>query len=130
MSKSFTKTKEKPQILQYVKAIFIAILISLALILAFAFLIKSFDISDKAILPVNIGIKLVSIFFATLVVTRDKKHGMRKGFVVGFVYIVFSFLLFSILSKDFSISIKVLYDLIFGIAGGAICGIICVNIRK
>lgn len=130
MSKTFKQAKEKPQILQYVKAIFIAILISLALILAFAFLIKSFDISDKAILPVNICIKLVSIFFATLIVTREKKHGMRKGIAVGFVYIVFSFLLFSILSKDFSISIKVLYDLIFGIVSGAICGIICVNIRK
>lgn len=130
MSKTATITNEKSKIMQYVKAVLIALMVSLVLILLFAFLIKAFDIGDKAILPVNIIIKLISIFIGVLIAIKNSKGGIKKGFIVGFFYIITSFLLFSILAKEWDFSIKILYDILFGTFAGAICGIICVNIKK
>lgn len=130
MSNSFETAKEKPQILLYVKALCISLIASLILILLFAFLLKIFDIGYGWILPVNIVIKIVSIFIGCIIATSSKKHGIRKGIIFGFMYIILAYVLFSLLAGDFSFSIKFLYDVLFGIIAGAICGIIAVNIRK
>lgn len=130
MFKTNAVTKERPKIVPYIKGLMFAIIASLGLILIFAALIKVFDISDKAILPVNIFIKIISIFIGVLIALKENKQGIKKGIIVGFFYIILSFLLFSALAKSFALDIKFLYDIIFGVLVGAICGIIAVNIKR
>lgn len=108
-----------------------ALAVSLLLVLVFAFVLKFTNIPDSTIKPVNQIIKAISVFvgvFFSLKKTREL--GLIIGFLIGFVYTLLAFLVFSILSGNFVVDITLFTDLAFGAVIGAICGIICVNIKK
>lgn len=128
MSQTLSPTKKV--ILSTLLATCISILISLALILLFAFVIKWFHLPDSAIVPVNYVIKVVSLFIACLFVTRNQKNGLKKGVVVGLLYTLLSTLIFSLLAMQFTFSLSFIYDLLIGMAMGGILGIIAVNIPR
>lgn len=109
----------------------IALCISLVLVLVFAFLLKFTNIPDTAITPVNQVIKGVSVFIGVFIgLKKSKELGLVSGLLIGFIYTILAFLVFSILSGCFMIDFTLLTDVIFGAVIGAICGIICVNIKK
>ena len=56
------KTDVKPDVLDILKAVLFATLIALALVLVFAIILKFTSLPTKAIMPINIGIKIVSLF--------------------------------------------------------------------
>lgn len=132
MSKTSTyteNTKGKNVIKMFV-GVGVALIISLVLILAFALLIKWFDWSDAVIMPANIIIKIISISIGVLIVTKDGKSGAVKGAILGAVYILLCFLVFSLLNGAMIINISLLYDALLGMIGGAILGIISVTLKK
>ncbi len=116
---------------QVIKGLLVALSISLVGILVFALIIRFTGIDNNFIMPINQVIKVISIFFgACISVRRDKTRGLYKGLLIGFIYTIFSFLLFSALSGSISFSVTILNDLLFGSIIGALSGIICANIRK
>ena len=113
------------------KGTLIALCISLVLVLVFAFLLKFTNIPDTAIIPINQVIKGVSIFLGVFIgMKRLKEMGLLCGLLIGLSYTLLAFLVFSLLSGNFIIDLTLLTDLVFGTVIGAICGIICVNIKK
>lgn len=122
--------KDNSLILSILKGSLIALSISLVGILFFAFIIKLFGLTDGWIKPINQIIKAVSIligvFFA---LKKDKQKGLIKGLMIGLVYTLLAFVVFSILNGSFSIDKSLLTDVLFGAIMGAICGIIAVNLK-
>ena len=113
------------------KGVVCGLCVSLVGILLFAFILRFSSISDKVIAPVNEVIKGVSIFFGVFVGLRKyKKMGLLNGILIGFLFTVVAFLVFSLLDGTFSFDRTLLNDIVFGRIIGAICGIICVNLKK
>ena len=122
--------KDNSLILSILKGSLIALSISLVGILFFAFIIKLFGLTDGWIKPINQIIKAISIligvFFA---LKKDKQKGLIKGLMIGLVYTLLAFVVFSILNGSFGIDKSLLTDVLFGAIMGAICGIIAVNLK-
>lgn len=108
----------------------IAVIVSLALILVFALLIKWFEWGDGVIAPVNIIIKILSIGVGVVVATKGGNRSLVKGSLVGILYIILSFLLFSLLLGSITFSMQNMWDLLFGVIVGAIVGVICNVFKK
>ena len=118
-------------ILDIIKTVIVAILLSMVLILIFALIVKSTKIDESVISYVNVGIKIVSILIGCLVgFRRGSKGGWLKGLICGFLYVICSFLVFSFISGEVSLKDVTVLDLITGTVVGVISGILTVNVKK
>ena len=119
----------KSIVLDVLRATLISTLISLGLILVFAIVIKFASLPSAVIMPVNIGIKVVSVLIGSLVGFKTANNGLLKGALTGLIYMLFTFFIFAALSgfKDVKFS---WIDLVTLPVAGAISGIISVNIRS
>ena len=116
---------------QILKGLLMATSISLVAILLFALIIKFVGITDKLIMPINQVIKVVSIFMGVFVALKQNAcKGWVKGMLIGMLYTVVAYILFSALSGAFAMNISLLNDILFGAIIGSICGVITVNLRK
>lgn len=123
--------KDRSFLLAIIKGSLIALCISLVEILIFAFILKFASISDKAIRPINQIIKGVSVLVGVFVAMRKvDKMGLVGGLLIGLVYTILAFVVFSILDGNFEFNLTLLNDLLFGGIMGAICGIIAVNVKR
>lgn len=125
-------TKNKYPLIGFIaKGTLIALCVSLVLVLIFAFILKFTNISDSVINPINQVIKGISIFLGVFIgLKKCKELGLVSGLLIGFIYTLLAFLVFSLLSGSFVFDITLLTDSVFGAVIGAICGIISVNIKK
>ena len=132
MSKTsvYAENTKGKSILNMFVGVGVALIVSLVLILLFALLIKWFDWSDGIITPANIVIKIVSIAVGVIFITKDGNKGALKGAFMGLIYILMCFLVFSHLNGSFIFSISIVYDALLGLVGGAILGVIAVNLRR
>lgn len=113
------------------KGVLVGLCVALVGILLFAFVLRFTNISDKIISPVNQVIKGVSIFFGVFIgMKKHKSNGLMSGFLIGLLFTVVAFLVFSLLDGAFVFDRTFLNDIIFGSIIGSICGIICVNLKK
>ncbi len=113
------------------KGVAVGLATALLGILIFAFILRFTSISDSVIAPVNQVIKGVSIFLGVFVgMKKHKQSGLLCGFLIGLFFTILAFLVFSILDGAFSFDRTLINDIIFGSVIGAICGIICVNLKK
>ena len=113
------------------KGTLISLCISLILVLVFAFLLKFTNIPESIIFPINQVIKGISIFLGVFISLRKSKElGLVSGLLIGLIYTILAFLVFSILAGTFTFDITLLTDIVFGAIIGAICGIISVHIKK
>lgn len=118
-------------ILDVIKTVVIAVLISMVLVLVFALIVKATDLSDATIGYVNQGIKIVSVLVGTLLgFRRGGKGGWLKGLLSGLLYVVTSFLVFAAISGSFSVGELSWVDVLMGAVVGLICGVIAVNVKK
>ena len=126
------KSEDKNHIIKpIIKGVMVALCTSLILILLFAFLLRFTNISDSLISPVNQVIKGVSIFLGVFFGLKKVKHnGIFNGLFIGFFFTILAFLVFSLLDGSFVFDRTFVNDLIFGTIIGAICVIICVNLKK
>ena len=123
--------KDRSFLLAIIKGSLIALCISLVGILIFAFILKFASISDKAIRPINQIIKGVSVLIGVFVAMRKvDKMGLVGGLLIGLVYTILAFVVFSTLDGHFVCNLALLNDLLFGGIMGAICGIIAVNVKR
>ncbi len=129
--KALKKEKSGNLLLSIVKGVVVGLCVALVGILIFAFILRFTNISDKIIAPVNQVIKGVSIFFGVFIgLKKHKSMGLLSGFLIGLFFTIAAFLVFSILDGAFSFDRTLVNDIIFGSIIGAICGIICVNLKK
>ena len=129
--KALKKEKSGNLLLSIVKGDVVGLCVALVGILIFAFILRFTNISDKIIAPVNQVIKGVSIFFGVFIgLKKHKSMGLLSGFLIGLFFTIAAFLVFSILDGAFSFDRTLVNDIIFGSIIGAICGIICVNLKK
>lgn len=112
-----------------IKGIIVAMLISFALIVIFALCLKWFVLDDVWIVPITLVIKAVSVLFGAMVAVKGESKGLVKGALFGGVYIIFAFIVFSILAGTFELGLGFLLDLAFSVVLGAIVGIVKVNKR-
>ena len=140
MKKSQVKTKTKREFklhklndfwLGVVKGSLWAVSISLIAILLFAVIIRFTNLSDSFIMPINQVIKIFSILIGTLMGAKvNPQKGLKMGFFIGLFYSILAYLIFSILSTNFSFSMTTIIDFVFASIIGAICGIFAVNIAN
>lgn len=115
---------------QFVKALIISLLVTFLCIIIFALIIKFASISDKAIVPVNLVIKALSIIVGTIILTKSRSGGLKKGAAFAFAYISLAFVIFSALSGSFNFNLSLLLDYVFGIVVGVVTGVIRVNTKR
>jgi len=114
-----------------IKGTIVSVLSTLIMILIFALIIRFFNIKDSWIFPINQIIKVISLFIGTFIALKGiKSQGFIKGLVVGLFYFLFSYIVFSILQNNFTITISNIYDLLLTALMGAIIGSIVVHIGR
>lgn len=119
---------KKFSMLKILKSALICVLISLGLILIFAISLKFIDISDVVIKIINQVIKIISIFFGVFFCQKtDKSRGLIKGILIGVIYSIFAYFVFSILNSKISFGLCNILDMLFSAIFGGICGIFCAN---
>ena len=119
-AKNLEEKKHSGVFLSIVKGSLIALCVSLIGILIFAFCLKFTSLSDKLILPINQVIKGLSIFLGVFFGLKKRKEmGLVSGLLIGFVYTIVAFIVFSILNGAFNFDHTLLNDIVFGtIIGG------------
>ena len=122
--------KVKHDIAVYIKAVLIAVITTMVAVLLFAVVLKFLDISNTAILTTNQIIKIASILLACFIVNKKHKINMLKGLIIGITYTIIAYLVFSILSSDFGMDSRILYNLLFSAVIGLISGIIVKGIKR
>ncbi len=108
---------------QIFKGVTIALLITLASVLIFAFILSAFDLTDKVIMPINQIIKTVSILVGVILSVREGKFSLKGG-LIGLLSAFLSFLLFSLIAGSTTSFLTVLVDLIFASCIGLVSGLI------
>ena len=128
---SSLKMSNNSFVINVAKGMLVAVCVSLSLVLLFAFILKFTNIPESTIKPVNQVIKGLSILIGVFIALKKSKDlGLVSGLLIGFLYTIVAFVIFSCLGGVFAFDITFLTDILFGAVMGAICGIICVNLKK
>ena len=85
------------------------------------------NIETSSIIIINIISILIGSSFCTL---KEKNKGMIKGTAVGVIYIATIYIISSIVSMKFRLSIRRIIMITTSIIAGALGGIIGININK
>lgn len=123
------KLENNKNIGRIIKGSVTAIIVSLILLLIYATLLSYTNISETTMTPVVIIISGVSILIgSTISSLKIKKQGMLNGALVGLIYILFIYILSSILLTGFEINTKSLIMMLVSTVAGMVGGIIGVNL--
>jgi len=129
MSTKVDMQAKKQGILSIFSGTIVAIAITLVFILLFAVLLRFVNISDSWIFPVNQIIKVISMIIgAVVILKKHKNRGFLKGLLMGLIYFILSYIVFSILQGSISWNMSNFYDLMLTSLMGGLIGIIVVNI--
>ncbi|MBR2334454.1 MAG: TIGR04086 family membrane protein [Clostridia bacterium] len=112
-----------------IRGVLLSLLFSLLLVLVFALIIRWADLDEKTIIPVNYAIKFLSLFLGVMIGFKNRKNGILKGAIVGLIFILLTFLIFSAMNGFKDVKFNWL-DLAFSPLGGAIIGVIRVNLPE
>ena len=114
-----------------IKGFFISIITTIALIFIFSVILVKTNFREEYIDTVIIIISSVSILVGTSISTiKIKKNGIIIGILISLMYMLVLYLFSSILNGCFSIGIKTISMMFFGILLGMLGGIIGVNIKS
>lgn len=124
MSGKFNKN-----IIRIAKGSIFAIVISLILLFIYANLLTYTNISETTMTPVVLTISGISILIGSSISSlKIKRQGMINGALVGLIYMIFIYLLSSIMFTGFGLDTKSIIMIIVGTVAGMIGGIIGVNL--
>lgn len=114
-----------------VKASLIGVVVSILLVLVFAFVLKFVDLSSNTISIVDQIIKIISIFVAITILNKINGESLLvKGFATGVIYSIITFVVFSILNGGINFSIAIFTDILFSSLVGGACAITINLINK
>jgi len=113
------------------KASLIGVVVSILLVLLFAFVLKFVDLNSGTISFVDQIIKIISIIVAVIILNKSSSDGLLiKGLLAGAVYSLITFIVFSILNGGVNLSIAILTDIVFSALVGGVCAILLNIIKK
>lgn len=119
-----------PNIANILKASLIGVVVSILLVLLFAFVLKFVDLGTGTISLVDQIIKILSIIVAVLILNKAEGEGLLiKGIIAGAVYSLITFIVFSVLNGGIRFSVGILSDIAFSALVGGVIAIL-VNIIK
>ena len=111
------------------KGVFTSIIVTLASVLIFAFIIKFARLESGVVKSVNQFIKVLSVFLGCSFCVRGGM-GFIKGCFIGAISTALFFVIFSFFGAQVSFGFGFALELIFGALCGAISGIISVNVKR
>ncbi len=112
------------------KGVFFAMILSLIMILVLSIVLSFSNIKENVIMPTVIFISAISILVGGFLVAKKiDKNGMIYGSVLGLIYMLILYFISSIMNFDFSLNFNAIMMMAFGIIGGAIGGILGVNLK-
>ncbi len=114
---------------QILKGVAIALVFSLISAAAFAAVLRFTGVGDKGIYAVNQAIKVLAITLGCLAGLRGER-GLFKGLAVGLLFTALSYLSFSSLGGDFSLSWLIFVELTISLLAGGLSGALAVNLRR
>lgn len=124
-------SNKKQKIAGLVKGVLFSLIFTAVAVLLLAVLYKFVEMSDGAIKIANQIIKIASVALGVkIALKKDKSKGLLKGAIVGVLYTILSFVLFSLLAKNFSFSLSLVTDIVFAGLVGLIFGVLFVNFKK
>ena len=112
-----------------IKAAGLALVLSLLGAVVFAVLLRVCNWEDQVIYPVNQTLKGLSLAFGALICVSGEK-GWLKGGGAGLLFTGLSYLAFSALGGDFSLSWLIIAELALAFFIGGIGGTLAVNLKK
>ena len=105
-----------------------SILLTLLLLLIYSCLLTYTSVNENTMPAVIIIVSALSILAGSILSSLNiKKNGLTSGALVGVIYILFIYLLSSIVSGNFGFSIYSVIMIIASIIAGSVGGIIGVN---
>ena len=113
------------------KSSLIGVVVSILLVLLFAFVLKFVDLNPSMISLIDQIIKVLSIIVSVLVINRqDGENLLIKALLVGAMYSIITFVVFSILNGGINFSIAIFTDIIFSALVGGVSAILLNIIKK
>ncbi len=107
------------------KGVLYAVIVTLLFILSFSFIVQMCGLANGVIKPVMQVVKVISIFIAVAIAIKSiKNQAWLFGGLIGLLYMVVTFLIFSMLDGKFIIDFTALSDLLFGVLAGVISAIL------
>ncbi len=116
-------------LMQIVKGVAMALALSFVWTVVFANILRFSHISSRVVYPVNQTVKVLAIAIGTLLFVRGEK-GFLKGIGIGTLFCMLSYLTFSAVGGDFSLSWLIVAELALSAFAGVVCGAIAVNLKK
>ena len=114
---------------QVIKGTGLALVISFVSVLLFAVLLRCGYIPESMIYPINQTLKACAITAGTLACVRGEK-GFIKGGGIALLFTALSYLAFSAIGGDFSVSWMIAVELFISLMTGVLSGSIAVNLRR
>ena len=112
-----------------VKGVGLALAFSLLFTVLFACVLRMTALSHEIIYPINQTAKGLAITIGVLAFVRGEK-GWLKGGAIALLFTALSYLAFSAIGGDFSLSYLLFIELFSALFIGAVCGIVAVNLRR
>ena len=107
------------------KGVLCAVVATLLFVLGFALIVQLAGIDNRVISPVMQIVKVICIFVAVLIALKPaRSRGWFYGALVGLLYMVLTFLIFSMIDGRFNLGINALSDLLFQTFAGLVSGVI------
>ena len=116
-------------IFQILKGTELALALSFLGVIILASILRVTSLSDGVIYPVNQTLKVISTALGALLFVRGEK-GFIKGGIIGALFTALSYLSFSAIGGDFSLSWLIFAELALAVFSGMVCGAIAVNLRR
>ena len=103
----------------HIRGALFALVITFSLVLLFAVFVQYMGMSQAAIGPIVQIIKIIAIFVGVMTVLRRiESRAWIHGGILGLVYTVLAFLIFSMITPNFSITSGFLVELLFALVVG------------
>ena len=110
------------------KGISISFLITIFLLFIFSIILTYSNIGENTISPVIIVITAISILIGSSIANmKIKKNGLLNGALIGGGYILFIYLVSSLLNWKFGLNVESIIMIICGMIFGILGGIVGVN---
>lgn len=122
--------KSSSKFLLMLKGILISVGITLIMILALSIILSASNVKESVIMPTVIFISAFSILIGGFIVTKrlDEK-GIVYGSILGISYMLILYFISSIMNFNFSLNVNAVLMIAIGVFGGAIGGILGVNLK-
>lgn len=124
------KTKEKNNYFSVLKGSIISLVLTMIMLTIYAGILSYTDISENSMNLVIFIVSGLSILITSSIINiKIKKNGIINGGLIGLIYILILYILSSIITGDFSLTLDSIIMIIICVITGMIGGIIGVNIK-